>query len=502
MARWNMFQFGVVAISIAACASSRPGGGNGDGDGDAGEAPADAPAATDGGPADGGPPTVVYVSIEGADSSDGTAPAWPLRHVSAGIARALTCAPAPCLVRIAEGVYSEEVALAGGVDLEGGWNRGFTARDVLLYAVVLTSEAPDTVVADGLDAAATLEGLTVRGADLSTRTDGVASTALRVRDAADHLRLRGVRVEGGRGARGADGDDGTLASCTGLGGSGGTAYDCGGGGGGAGDAAGDPASAGAPGGGGSSNCPSACPLVGSDGIGDGTPGGNGANGAAGDAGTAVNDDDGTFAADLWHGVSGGAGARGRHGTGGSGGGSGGSKRFRVCFGCGTLLGGRGGDGAPGGCGGTGGAGGGAGGAGFGMVVIRSTVWIDGVVVSGGAGGRGGDGGDGHPGSPGGTDGTSGRQGAGSQRCGAIDYHSGAGASGGIGGHGGHGGGGAGGAGGPSIGVALVTGTLSPTGEPGANMIEVGTGGLGGGGGTGATLAAAGPPGRVADTVHY
>jgi hypothetical protein len=503
MRSWNVFYAALsVAALAAACASSRPGGAGDDGDdGDGGAEPDARPDGDPGPPPDAGPPTTIYVSIEGADSSFGTAE-WPLRHVAAGIARAQTCTPNPCLVRIAEGVYEEEVALASGVDLEGGWNRGFSARDVLIYAVVITSDAPTTMTASGLNAETIVEGLTVRGADLSTGIDGAASTALVVRDSGDHLRLRGARVEGGRGARGDAGNDGTLQQCTALGGAGGQGYDCGSRVGELGNAGGDAASGGAPGGGGNSNCPSACPLVGGDGISDGGPGGNGANGGSGLPGTAVIDDDGTFDSDVWIGIAGGNGGRGLHGTGGSGGGSGGSKRFRVCFGCGTLDGGRGGDGARGGCGGNGGSGGGAGGAAFGAVIIRSTMWVDGVTITGGAGGRGGDGGDGHPGSPGGTDGSVGRQGSPTQRCGLIDYRAGAGGAGGIGGHGGAGGGGAGGAGGPSIAVALVTGVIQPAGEPGANMYELGSGGAGGAGGTGAVDAASGPPGRVADVVHY
>jgi hypothetical protein len=502
MRRWNVFYAAaVIAAALAACASSRPGGVGDDDTGDGGSEPDADPDGDPPPPTDAGPATIIHVSIEGADSSLGTAD-WPLRHVAAGIMRAQTCTPAPCLVRIAEGVYEEEIALASGVDLEGGWNRAFTARDVLVYAVVLTSDAPITVTASGLNAETIVDGLTVRGADLSAAIDGAASTALLVRDAGEHLRLRGARIEGGRGARGDAGDDGTLQICTALGGPGGSGYDCGSTTGQGGNAGGDPASGGGPGGGGNSNCPNACPLVGGDGISDGGTGGNGANGASGAPGTAVVDNDGAFAADAWTGSSGGDGGRGLHGTGGSGGGSGGSKRFRVCFGCGTLNGGRGGDGAPGGCGGNGGTGGGAGGAAFGAVVIRSTVWIDGVVITGGAGGRGGDGGDGHTGSPGGTDGSVGRQSSPQQRCGLIDYRAGGGGAGGIGGHGGAGGGGAGGAGGPSIAVALVTGVLQPAGEPGANSYELGSGGAGGTGGTGAVDAASGPPGRVADIVHY
>ncbi len=496
----KIFQAAAITAVLAACANARTGAGP-DGDGGDGAVTTDAPA--DGAsPDDGPPPPILFVSIDGHDSNTGRDPAQPLRHVAVAIERAGGCVPGPCAVRIAEGLYQESIALAAGVDLEGGWAPGFATRDLVVYPVVLTSELPVTVTAEALIAATVVDGVTLRGADLSARTDGSSSIALRVRDTGDAVQLRSVRIEAGRGARGAPGDDGALTSCLVRGGDGGTAYDCGGNSGRLGDAGGDPASASAPGTSGGSNCPNACPLVGSDGISGGGVGGNGNNGGAGGSGVPATDDDGRFEEDVWVAAAGEPGRRGAHGTGGSGGGSGGSKRFRVCFGCGTLPGGRGGDGAPGGCGGGGGATGGGGGGAFGVVIIRATLSVEAVAIIGGLGGAGGVGGDGHPGGPGSTDGSAGRQGAPSQQCGAITYRAGAGAAGGIGGHGGHGGGGAGGAGGPSIGVAVVAGGLNATGEPGANVIEIGTGGLGGAGGTGAVTAPVGPVGRAANLVDY
>src|SRR5688572_16496053 len=94
MQRWNVFYAALVVAAFtaafsAACASSRPGGTGDDGDGDGGSLP---DARTDGDPpppTDAGAQTIIHVSIEGADSSFGTAE-WPLRHVAAGIARAQT----------------------------------------------------------------------------------------------------------------------------------------------------------------------------------------------------------------------------------------------------------------------------------------------------------------------------------------------------------------------------------------------------------------------------
>ncbi|HVK73556.1 MAG TPA: hypothetical protein VM734_09555 [Kofleriaceae bacterium] len=499
MPGWNVFYGCALLGALAACASSKPGGVGGEVDA-AGDDASDG----DGGPTgDGGAPDdVLYVSVVGHDGNDGRSPAHPLRHIQFAIDRARACEPGPCRLWIAEGVYQEELLLAGGVDLEGGWAQSFAVRDLAIYPVVITSDAAVAVHAEVLDGPVVVDGLTIRGADLGDDDDGGSTIALRVRDAADHLKLRRVRVEGGRAARGRAGDDGSLVACDARGGEGGAAFDCGGGEGQRGNAGGDPYQGGAGGNPGASNCPSACPLVGSDGISAGTLGGNGANGTGGPSGSATTDDDGAFVDDLWQAGVATGGGRGGHGTGGSGGGPGGSKRFRACFGCGTLVGGRGGDGARGGCGGGGGGPGLPGGASFGIVVIRSTITFDSVLVAGGQGGPGGDGGDGHPGSPGGTDGTIGRQDAPSQQCGLITYRAGAGAPGGVGGHGGHGGGGGGGAGGPAIGVALINGEIALVGEPGTSTSTPGTGGLGGRGGTGADLAPAGPPGRVAEVVTY
>jgi len=492
----NMFYLGVVVGLLAACSSAKSGGSgdDDDGTGDGGpDLPIDAAAH---------PVGILHVSVDGNDGNDGLDPARPMRHIGLAIERAAACTPEPCRIHLAEGTFEEAVTLTAGIDLQGGWSLDFATQDLGIHPVVITSTEPVTVTADALAASTLFEGITIRGADLGGSDDGASSIGLLVRDCGEQLQLRNVRVEGGRGAAGHDGDDGTLTSCDAQGGSGGTAYDCGGDDGTLGAAAGDPPAGGAAGSPGTSNCPDACPLVGHDGISSGSGGGNGANGANGASGVAATDDDGAFADDVWAGGAGGAGERGLNGTGGSGGGPGGTKRFRACFGCGTLLGGRGGDGAPGGCGGDGGEAGTAGGASFGIVIIRSMLLIESVSVVGGRGGDAGDGGDGHPGSPGGTDGTVDMDGAPHQQCGLITYYAGAGAPGGIGGHGGNGGGGAGGAGGPSIGVALVQGGFAAVGEPSMLDVELGTGGAGGSGGTGGTDAPNGPSGRVADVVVY
>ena len=438
----------------------------------------------------------IHVAVTGDDAGAGTAD-QPMRHVRAAIERAAACG---CEVRIAEGVYAEAIVLASGVSIVGGYRGDFAERDPRRHPVVLTSSSSTAVQAVGLSAATRLEDVTVRGADQSADGTGATSVAIRVAASGSWLQLRGVRIEAGRGGRGRDGDDGALTSCTAVGGAGGTAFDCGTAPGGAGTAGGDLPSLGTGGAGGVSYCTNACPAVGGEGVTAGVDGSGGDHGADGGPGVAATDRDGAFTGDVWLGAGGTAGERGAHGTGGGGGGAGGTKRFRACFGCPSLIGGRGGVGAPGGCGGGRGVPGGAGGGAFGIVIDGSRVVAERVEIVGGAGGPGGVGGDGHLGAAGGLDGDVGREDAPSQRCGPIAYQGGAGGRGGAGGHGGRGGGGAGGVGGPAIGAALVGGGALD--EAGGVTFAPGTAGVGGRGGAGLVTADGGLAGRSADVAVY
>jgi hypothetical protein len=433
---------------------------------------------------------VVYVAQHGHDDNAGDAPMRAVRTIQRGIERALACPEQPCSVLIAEGSYAESVSLADGVSLFGGYSADFTRRDATAHEVLVSSDAERTIVAAQLRSETRLSGLTLLGATLLGE-QGRSSYALWADDCAEALLLQQVVVKAGAGEAGPKGNSGLPTSCDARGGQGGTSYDCGASEGGVGDASGDPVNGGAAGGGGSSNCPNACPLVGSDGVTAGTSGKPGRDGDDGAGGIAPEQALGAFEQGLWIGPPGGSGARGFHGTGGGGGGGGGTKRIRACFGCGTLFGGRGGDGAPGGCGGGGGEGGGAGGGAFAIAAIDSTVALEDVVLVGGRGGRGGPGGEGSDGQPGGQTTGLGHEDGRSKKCGAIRYYSGAGGIGGIGGAGGAGGGGAGGTGGAAI-TLLLAGSANVV-ERGSVELQEGVPGEGGAGGNGPGHA--GTPGR-------
>jgi len=424
---------------------------------------------------------VVYVARHGHDDNAGDAPMRAVRTVGRGIQRALACPEEACSVLIAEGTYEEPVTVADGVSLFGGYSADFTERDRSQHEVIITSQATHTLSAVGLRRETKLEGMTVEGATL-TGESGRSSYAAWVSDSADALKLADLTIRAGAGEAGAKGAQGEPQSCDARGGQGGVAFDCGGSQGGMGDASGDPVLRGVGGQGGRSNCPSACPLTGSDGVSDGETGERGLNGQDARGGFSASGLVGSFSEQGWFAPQSEDGPRGYHGTGGGGGGSGGTKRIRACFGCGTILGGRGAEGAPGGCGGGGGKAGSGGGGAFALVIIDSQVSLRDVTLTGGQGGPGAGGGDGIAGQPGSQVTGLNREEASSKKCGLIRYHAGAGGVGGVGGAGGAGGGGAGGVGGAAITVALVG--AASTVEAGAVTLEVGVGGPGGAGGSG------------------
>jgi hypothetical protein len=429
----------------------------------------------------------IYVSPSGDDNASGKTVRHAVASITTGIQRALGCDDQPCEVRIASGDYDEQVELVAGVDLIGGFNTTFDEQRAADHPVTITSSESRTMIADSLDAPVRLDGLTLTGADFGKRQDGKVSIALWVRASHDMLHLVNTQVHGGHGADGVAGEDGGALSCATTKSVGGEAFDCGGSKGASGDAGGDTVNGGEGGEPGSSNCPNACPLVGSDGISGGDTGAPGGDGADGTPAASSDDSHGQFSDEQWRGSRADAGTRGKNGTSGGGGGSGGSKRFKACFGCGTLLGGHGGDGGRGGCGGGGGEAGGVGGASFAIVLIDSSIAIEGGTVIGGTGGDGGRGGDGAAGEDGGSDGSENQSEKNSQKCGLINYHSGAGASGAAGGKGGRGGAAAGGNGGPSIGIALVAGSaVAPAYSFDASSGKAGSPGNGGFGSSDAT----------------
>jgi hypothetical protein len=483
----------LLMVGLAAVAIACAGGGSADSfEGDGGDAAVEA----SGGGFDPQGPTI-YVSTAGSDSANGQSPSSAVQTIKVALGLAASCPGAPCLVKVAAGRFVAEVDLVDGVSIYGGYSIDFSMRDIANEVVVLSSTTSQAVLANGLTKPTVLDGFTIVGSDLSADVDGGVSYALAVRNSGMALSVANAIIVGGTGARGAVGAQGGATSCNAGGGTGGVATDCASATGSPGNAAGDTATAGDGGGGGDNDCPSACPLVGGDGVSDGQPGAPGGNGAGGVGGSPAVVGFGSFTTGVWVGGAGGPGGAGLNGTGGGGGGSGGTKKIAACFGCGSLIGGTGGTGGAGGCGGGGGAGGGTGGAAIAVLIQSSEPTFQNVTVQGGTGGIGGVGGGGGMGALGGTIIDAGMTGAPSQTCGLINYSAGGGGFGGAGGAGGAGGGGAGGNGGPSIGIAIV-GSADMPANPTIKMGVGGAGGRGGDGGDGAS--GVGQPGKSGPAV--
>ena len=434
----------------------------------------------------------------GADGNAGTQAA-PVKTVAQGIALA-AAASVPRSVRVsgAAQTFTAPLALAGGVNVRGGYDRlaGWTRtapRTPLNYTPTLVADVA-AVTADNLTSPVLLDGFAITNA--AAVPPGGSNIGVRVRNCAQTVTLSNNSIVAGSPAAGLAGAAGTAGS---TGAAGFTAVSWRG----PSYPVAAPLQLGLPvayykGVGGSSitavypNFPDAQygihmePNQGWPGASGANPnlyaaaGGvegetvatNGSNGAAGTSGTAGAS--GAAGAGLhlgadFAGTDGGAGAAGSGGGKGGGGGGGGAIKYQAPQ---YIGGGGGGGGLPGSGGGSGQGGKGAGGS-FAVMVVSSSVAVTGCFLTTGNGGNGGTGGNG------GVGGAGGPGGAGFAPASYLDRQPGRGGNGGSGGNGGAGGGGAGGNGGPSIAIIAGAGaTLTQSGNT-FTLGNAGTGGLGG-----------------------
>lgn len=410
-------------------------------------------------------------------------------------------------VIVSEGIYSENITLANGISVLGGYNAVTWQRDIDTNLTIIEGNTPNissvkhtrTVVAANITSNTEFSGFVVYGENNyydKTGDSGGNSYAIWIKDSSSALVIKDNIIYGGKGSNGsfgangksgANGENGANGSpckylntnkCSGAtnpGGAGGGSA-CGSQGGQGGNAicpsginqmpsgqAGKGSSGGAGGAGGWSDyVDSGCNLCHTGGkTGFGNDGEKGGNGAHGTAGSGCSDSDGSVVGDHWVPAIGSAGGDGKHGSGGGGGGAGGGVDFQANCSSGSgyyndVLGSTGGGGGGGGCGGSGGGAGFGGGASIGIFILRTNagpsttpVIANNIIVrnKGGAGGQGGSGGTGGIGGSGGVGGAiSCVEGLWFKSC------VGDGGTGGDGGMGGSGGGGGGGCGGPSYGI--------------------------------------------------
>ena len=427
----------------------------------------------------------VFVATWGEKVASGQ-PDDPVSTISKGINKAKTLGRDH--VYIAAGTYQEQVSLQAGVSLFGGYSAdGKWTRNLDLYETILSYAEPGpegairTVVAEGIDQATVVAGMTIKSGN--NPTPGGGSYGVWMRDVGPALALKRCRIIGGNGGGGVPGNVGSPGSHGSIGQPGTSPADsdwtCNefetyGGVGGTGGFATCDDDLGAGGRGADSSCGDD-PANPGDASPEGTPGGQpeeeGADGGAGVTGVhgiGGGGEGSLDAEDLWIGDDGMDGITGGHGLGGGGGGSGKGATGGLL--AASMWGGGGGGGGSAGCGGEGGQGGDAGGGSFAVFLISSSPVIEACVLSQKSGGNGGSGGLG--GQPGlGKAGGAGGVGYGN----ATD-----GGKGGLGGGGGKGGHGGGGSGGIAYALYLHDGSAPFCAD---NVVEpLGTGGIGGIGG--------------------
>jgi hypothetical protein len=145
----------------------------------------------------------VYVSKSGDDADPGT---LDLPVLTIGRAVELA-APDGKTVIVAQGVYDEQVALAAGVSLFGGYRSDFQDRDTCVFEVEIRHDSGPAghpaLVADGIHVATEVGGVTVTGTDAGD--PGGGSTAALLVDCGPELYVHDVVVNAGNGVDGTDG---------------------------------------------------------------------------------------------------------------------------------------------------------------------------------------------------------------------------------------------------------------------------------------------------------
>ncbi len=144
----------------------------------------------------------VYVAKSGDDANPGT-----LAQPVASVTRAIALAAADGrTVFVAQGIYDEQVELADGVSVYGGYRSDFRSRDLILFPVVVTHSASPgrpVLLAHGITGDTVVDGLRIAGRDAVA--PGAGSTAVLLRQCTSALALTNVTVTAGRGADGRDG---------------------------------------------------------------------------------------------------------------------------------------------------------------------------------------------------------------------------------------------------------------------------------------------------------
>ena len=136
-------------------------------------------------------PATYYVRANATgDCRDAATPCGSIRQ-------ALTLATLPGdVVRVATGVYTENIGLFYGIQLEGGWDETFTNRDPVVYSTVVDGNGEHILTATVGIGAAQISGFTFRNG-----RDGLhiyLGTITVTENVVQDVRRQGVEIEAGR----------------------------------------------------------------------------------------------------------------------------------------------------------------------------------------------------------------------------------------------------------------------------------------------------------------
>jgi len=164
---------------------------------------------------DGEVANAIFVSKDGDDTNPGTRE-LPVLTLQTGLTKATSGNKRD--VYVATGVYSQNIVLAEGVGIFGGYAPEFDQHDVLLYETAIIGGTPDgthlgTVTAINVGAAGApketvLDGFTIFGVNAGNIRGG-NSYGVYARNSGDRLRISKNRIFGGPGGNGENGARGT-----------------------------------------------------------------------------------------------------------------------------------------------------------------------------------------------------------------------------------------------------------------------------------------------------
>ncbi|MEY3012500.1 MAG: hypothetical protein RIT45_1235, partial [Pseudomonadota bacterium] len=164
---------------------------------------------------DGNAAEAIFVAKWGNDLWDGT-PQMPLATIETGIARAVQKGKRD--VYVGAGAFTEQLVLAAGVSVWGGFAPDFGSRDATVYETIVTPPASAGAAAGSAVTTVTCKAIT--GAGNKTRIDGLtllggapkgagaSSYVVRSEGCDARLEIRDCRIVAGNGGRGADGTPG------------------------------------------------------------------------------------------------------------------------------------------------------------------------------------------------------------------------------------------------------------------------------------------------------